>query len=162
PHHPGRGRRRAHRAARTPPRTVPAGPAGAPRRHAVTEPIDLAYLIHHYGEAYKINIRRGRYEARRRDDGTMLTADSPDALLHLIRADYADRPVSRRTAGADTGCRTVRCRKLAATGGIRKAESANQGRKHETTADRRAATFDPDGGRAGRCGGAGGGACLAR
>jgi len=88
---------------------VPAGPARSPGRHAVSEPIDLAYLIHHYGEAYEINIRRGRYEARRRDDGTTLTADSADALLDLIRADYAERPVSRRIAGADRpqapGCR---------------------------------------------------------
>jgi hypothetical protein len=65
----------------------------------VNEPIDLAYLIHHYGEAYEINMRRGRYEARRRDDGTTLTADSADALLDLIRADYAARPVSRQIAG---------------------------------------------------------------
>ncbi len=67
----------------------------------MSEPIDLAYLIHHYGEAYEVNMRRGRYEARRRDDGTVLTADSADALLDLIRADYAVHPVSRRTAGAD-------------------------------------------------------------
>ena len=45
----------------------------------MSEPIDLAYLCHHYGEAYEINMRRGRYEARRRDDGTTLTADSADA-----------------------------------------------------------------------------------
>jgi hypothetical protein len=67
----------------------------------VTEPVNLAYLCHHYGEAYEINMRRRRYEARRRDDGTMLTADSADALLDLIRADYAAHPVSRRIAGAD-------------------------------------------------------------
>jgi hypothetical protein len=75
----------------------------------VSEPVNLAYLIHHYGEAYEINMRRGRYEARRRDDGTVLTADTAGALLDLIRADYAERPVSRRTAGADRtqaqGCR---------------------------------------------------------
>ena len=46
-------------------------------------------------------MRRRRYEARRRDDGTVLIADSADALLDLIRADYAARPVSRRTVGAD-------------------------------------------------------------
>ena len=54
-------------------------------------------------------MRRGRYEASRRDDGTVLTADSADALLDLIRADYAARPVSRRIAEADRpetpGCR---------------------------------------------------------
>jgi hypothetical protein len=75
----------------------------------VSEPADLAYLCHHYGEAYEVNIRRGRYEARRRDDGTVLTADSAEDLLDLIRADYAERPVSRPIAGADRpespGCR---------------------------------------------------------
>ncbi len=67
----------------------------------MSEPADLAYLCHHYGEAYEINMRRRRYEARRRDDGTVLIADSADALLDMIRADYAARPVSRRTVGAD-------------------------------------------------------------
>jgi hypothetical protein len=67
----------------------------------VSQPADLAYLIHHYGEAYQVNMRRGRYEARRRDDGAVLAADSADALLDLIRADYAERPVSRRIAWAD-------------------------------------------------------------
>ena len=66
----------------------------------MSEPVNLAYLCHHYGEAYEVNMRRGRYEARRRDDGTVLTADSADALLDLIRADYAARPVSRQIAGA--------------------------------------------------------------
>jgi hypothetical protein len=39
----------------------------------------------------------------------MLTADTAQELLDLIRADYAARPVSRRIAGADRpetpGCR---------------------------------------------------------
>jgi hypothetical protein len=61
----------------------------------VSEPVNLPYLIHHYGEAYEINMRRGRYEARRRDDGSVLTADSVGALLDLIRADYSARPVPR-------------------------------------------------------------------
>jgi hypothetical protein len=67
----------------------------------VSEPVNLAYLCHHYGEAYEINMRHRRYEARRRDDGAVLTADSADALLDLIRADYATHPVSRRIAEAD-------------------------------------------------------------
>ena len=67
----------------------------------MSEPIDLAYLIRHYDGAYDVNMRRGRYEARRRDDGTVLTADTAEALLDLIRADYAARPVSRRIAEAD-------------------------------------------------------------
>ena len=62
----------------------------------MSEPADLAYLCHHYGEAYEINMQRGRYEARRRDDGSALTADSADALLDLIRADYAERPGAGR------------------------------------------------------------------
>lgn len=67
----------------------------------MSEPVNLAYLWHHYGEAYEINMRRGRCEARRRDDGTVLTADSAEELLGLIRADYAERPVSRRIVEAD-------------------------------------------------------------
>ena len=79
----------------------------------MSEPIDLAYLIHHYGDAYEINMRRGRYEARRRDDGTVLTADSAGALLDLIRADYTTRPVSRQVAsGADDRPETPSCRLL--------------------------------------------------
>ena len=66
----------------------------------MSEPVNLAYLCHHYGEAYEINMRRGLYEARRRDDGTMLTADSGDALLGLIREDYAARPVPRSAGTA--------------------------------------------------------------
>ena len=61
----------------------------------MSKPANLAYLIHHYGEAYEINKRRGRYEARRRDDGSVLSADSAGALLDLIRADYSARPVPR-------------------------------------------------------------------
>jgi hypothetical protein len=75
----------------------------------VSEPADLAYHSHHYGEAYEIKMRRGRYEARRRDDGAALTADSAEDLLDLIRADYVAHPVSRRIAGSDRpetpGCR---------------------------------------------------------
>jgi hypothetical protein len=46
----------------------------------VSEPVNLAYLYHHYGEAYEVNA---------------------DALLDLIRADYAAHPVSRRIAESD-------------------------------------------------------------
>ena len=67
----------------------------------MSEPVNLAYLCHHYGEAYEVNMRRGRYEARRRDDGAVLTADSADALLDLIRVNYAAHPVSRRIAESD-------------------------------------------------------------
>jgi hypothetical protein len=78
----------------------------------VSEPVNLAYLIHHYGEAYEVNMRRGRYEARRRDDGTMLTADSADALLDEIRADYTARPVSRQFDGRQPGSGIPGCRFL--------------------------------------------------
>jgi hypothetical protein len=70
----------------------------------VSEPVDLAYLVFHRSGpdgAYTINMRHRRYEAIRRDDGTVLTADSAEELLDLIRADYAERPVSRRIARAD-------------------------------------------------------------
>jgi coenzyme F420-reducing hydrogenase beta subunit len=75
----------------------------------VNEPVNLAYLIHHYGDAYEVNMRRGRYQARRCDDGSVLTADTAQELLDEIRADYAAHAVSRRMAGVDRpqtpGCR---------------------------------------------------------
>jgi hypothetical protein len=58
--------------------------------------IDLAYLIHHWGEAYEINMTRRRFYAIRRDDGSVLDASTAEALLEKIRADSAERPVSRR------------------------------------------------------------------
>jgi len=84
----------------------------------VSEPVNLAYLCHHYGEAYEINMRRRRYEARRRDDGTVLTADSADALLDLIRADYSARPVLRHVTGDDPP-ETPSCRLLPGGNGVR-------------------------------------------
>ena len=36
--------------------------------------------------------------ARRRDNGRLLTADSPDQLRELIVADYAAQPVPREVA----------------------------------------------------------------
>jgi len=65
----------------------------------VTEPVDLAYLTYHWSGpdgAYTINMRHRRYEAIRRDDGTLLTADSAEQLLTEIRLDYQARPVKRR------------------------------------------------------------------
>jgi len=58
--------------------------------------INLGYLEHHYGDAYVISRWRGRCEARRRDDGTVLDAADAQELLSLIREDYAARPVPRR------------------------------------------------------------------
>lgn len=57
---------------------------------------ELAELRWHYGSAYIINCTGpGRWTAERRDDRTVLRADSPGELLALIRADYAARPVPR-------------------------------------------------------------------
>jgi hypothetical protein len=65
------------------------------------EPLDD--LRWHWGEAYLIHYLSGpgRWVAQRRDSHATMSADGPDGLLDLIRADYAARPVSRRIAGAD-------------------------------------------------------------
>ncbi len=73
-----------------------------------TEP--LAELRHHWGSAYLIeHPGPDVWIAQRRDDRTVLRATSAAALLRKIRADYDERPVSRRTSGADRpqaqGCR---------------------------------------------------------
>jgi hypothetical protein len=61
----------------------------------VSEPGALADLRHHWGEAYEINYRLGQYRAVRKDDGSMVRADSAGELLEKIREDYAVRPVPR-------------------------------------------------------------------
>lgn len=61
----------------------------------MSEPVNLGYLIFHWSDAYQVSMRRGRYEAIRRDDGTVLDAGTADGLLEKIRADYAARPVPR-------------------------------------------------------------------
>jgi hypothetical protein len=64
------------------------------------EPLDE--LRHHYGSAYLISHPEPDvWLAQRRDDRTVLRAESAAELLDLIRDDYRDRPVSRRIAGAD-------------------------------------------------------------
>ena len=64
---------------------------------------DLEDLRWHYGDAYLIHYfpGPGRWIAQRRDSHQTISADSAEALLDLIRADYAARPVSRQIAGAD-------------------------------------------------------------
>jgi len=62
----------------------------------VSENVDLQYLGWHWGQAYLVSYWRGRYQAARKDDGTMLTADTAEELLLLIRADYARKPVPRK------------------------------------------------------------------
>jgi hypothetical protein len=61
----------------------------------VSEPADLAYLGFHWGGPYRVGYRAGKYRAVRADDGTELSADTAEALLEKIRADYAARPVPR-------------------------------------------------------------------
>ena len=57
---------------------------------------ELEYLLWSWGEAYAVsNPETGLWLAQRRDDRTLLRAVSPEALLEMIRADYAAKPVSR-------------------------------------------------------------------
>jgi hypothetical protein len=55
----------------------------------------LADLRHHWGDPYEISGIRGHWRAQRRDDGTTLTADSPEGLREAIIEDYFARPVPR-------------------------------------------------------------------
>jgi hypothetical protein len=59
----------------------------------------LESLRWHWGSAYRIEYRRGRWTAQRRDDGRVLEAGEPEQLLAVIREDYRRRPVSRDAAG---------------------------------------------------------------
>lgn len=61
----------------------------------MNEPIDLAYLVHHWSDAYDVNMRHGRYQAIRRDDGSAITRDTAEQLLAEIRDEYRIRPVPR-------------------------------------------------------------------
>ena len=61
----------------------------------MTDAAALDDLRWHYGEAYLIELIGGRWIAQRRDSHATMSADSPDQLLGLIRADYAARPVPR-------------------------------------------------------------------
>lgn len=58
-------------------------------------PVDLAYLKAHYGDAYWLTVKNGQYVAHRRDDMSMVRADSAEEMLDLLREDCALRPVSR-------------------------------------------------------------------
>jgi hypothetical protein len=56
----------------------------------------LAELRHHWGDAYEITSRGPGWRARRKDgQGGWLTAETADALVEAIRADYQRVPVSR-------------------------------------------------------------------
>jgi hypothetical protein len=52
-------------------------------------------LRYHWGEAYLINRRSGRWTAERRDSRATVSAGSAEDLLKVIYADYAAQPVSR-------------------------------------------------------------------
>jgi hypothetical protein len=69
----------------------------------VSDPGALEDLRHHWGEAYEISYRLGQYRAVRRDDRSVVRADSASELLEAIRADYAGRPVLRPGPGKDNG-----------------------------------------------------------
>jgi hypothetical protein len=55
---------------------------------------DLEDLRWHYGDAYLIHYfpGPGRWVAQRSDSHATMSADAPDRLLDLIRADYAAHP----------------------------------------------------------------------
>ena len=63
------------------------------------EDVDMAYLRHHWGDAYAIvSPGKHRWSARRKDDpqgSALLKARSAEDLLELIRRDYQSRPVPR-------------------------------------------------------------------
>ena len=68
----------------------------------IAEMDSYAMLCQDWGSAYRITRTPGAarpYQAERRDDrAAVLTAEGPDALRDLIRADYLARPVSREVA----------------------------------------------------------------
>ena len=64
----------------------------------------LDELRWHWGDAYLIEHLGSRWVAQRRDSHSTFSAADPKALLNLVRADYAVRPVSRPLA-APLDCR---------------------------------------------------------
>jgi hypothetical protein len=56
----------------------------------------LGDLRNHWGSAYLIHCYGlGNWVAQRRDDHSVLRAESPEELRTMIRADYTKRPVPR-------------------------------------------------------------------
>lgn len=55
----------------------------------------LSELRHHWGDPYEISGMTGHWRAVRRDDGTALTAGSPEGLREAIITDYFAKPVPR-------------------------------------------------------------------
>ena len=58
----------------------------------------LALLQHDWGSAYGIAGAAGTWVARRRDNGRLLNADSPERLRELIARDYEGQRVPREIA----------------------------------------------------------------
>ena len=58
----------------------------------------LGRLQWSWGSAYGIVGAWGTWVARRRDNGRLLNADSPDRLRELLVRDYQDQPVPREVA----------------------------------------------------------------
>ncbi|MGH3420379.1 MAG: hypothetical protein ACRDOD_12430 [Streptosporangiaceae bacterium] len=61
----------------------------------MTDAAALDDLRWHYGEAYLIELIGDRWIAQRRDSHATMSAEGPDQVLDLIRADYAAHPVPR-------------------------------------------------------------------
>ena len=58
----------------------------------------LANLNYHWGDAYAVVGAADCWMARRRDNGRLLNASSPDRLRELMIADYQAQPVPREAA----------------------------------------------------------------
>ena len=58
----------------------------------------LGRLQWSWGSAYGIAGGWDTWVARRRDNGRLLNADSPDRLRELLLRDYQDQPVPREVA----------------------------------------------------------------
>src|ERR1700743_3811970 len=76
----------------------------AATRETMEIPVDeppqdaLGRLQWSWGSAYGIAGAWGTWVARRRDNGRLLNADSPDRLRELLLRDHQDQPVPREAA----------------------------------------------------------------
>jgi hypothetical protein len=59
---------------------------------------DLKFLEYHWGSAYLIGAKDGRYTADRRDGKGTLAAADRDGMCREMQADYTADPVSRDLA----------------------------------------------------------------
>lgn len=60
----------------------------------------LAELRWHWGEAYEINCDGAQFDAKRRDNGAALKAETITELWDKIRDDYSASPVARDVCGS--------------------------------------------------------------